>query len=515
MASASVGDLGRHLGRLFGAGSAVGLTDGELLERFAHRRDEAASAAFETLLARHGSMVLTVCRQVLGDAHAAEDAFQAAFLVLVRRAASLRVREPGSLGPWLHGVAYRIALKARQGAARRRARERRAAMPAVGGPSLALEQGELQALLHEEVNRLPTRYRAPVVLCYLEGRTHDEAAAALRWPVGTVRGRLARARDRLRARLTRRGLAPSGWVGATLIEPIARLEPSTRLLEATVAAAIKGMPATAVGAMAKRMLRSLLLARLGVTAGVLAMALMMAGFGLALRGAPASQARQRSETTPRADTTARIVSTPIDRRADPLPEHARLRIGGTRFNHGTSIRQVLYTPDGKSMVAIDGTGAVLVWDAATGRMVRAIGGPRVAFRDIALSPDGLTLATLDEPGVLRLWDLASGRERRRWHEVPGYPTHLTFSPDGRTLAAGLSTRDQTTGKELHAVTLWDLTSPTEHRRRFAADWRDLYGGLAFTPDGKALVTGSNDTESRIVGEKPERGSTRLWDVATG
>src|SRR5262245_1423396 len=114
MASASVGDLGRHLGRLFGAGSAVGLTDGELLERFVHRGHAAASAALEALLARHGSMVLTVCRQVLGDAHAAEDAFQAAFQVLVRRAASLRVREPGSLGPWLHGVAYRIALKARQ-----------------------------------------------------------------------------------------------------------------------------------------------------------------------------------------------------------------------------------------------------------------------------------------------------------------------------------------------------------------------------------------------------------------
>ena len=81
------------------------------------------------------------------------------------------------------------------------------------------------------------------------------------------------------------------------------------------------------------------------------------------------------------------------------------------------------------MVAIDGTGTVLVWDAATGRMVRAIGGPPTAFRDIALSPDGLTLATLEDPGVLRLWDLASGRERRRWHEVPGYPTHLTFSPD--------------------------------------------------------------------------------------
>ncbi len=514
MASASAGDFGRHLSQLFEVGSAVGLTDGELLERFAHKRDAAAEAAFETLLARHGAMVFTVCRQVLGDAHAAEDAFQATFLVVVRRASSLRVREPGTLGPWLHGVAYRISLKSRQASARRRAREQRVSVPELETQSAAIEHGELQALLHEEVNRLPAKYRAPIVLCYFEGRTHDEAAAALNWPVGTVRVRLARARDMLRSRLNRRGVAPGDWIGVYLLHPVPRIEPTTRLLEATVAAVIDGTPSSAVTAMANVMLRALLMARLKMAAAVLSIALMTAGFGLALRGAPASQARQRSETTPGADTTARIFSKPIDRRADPLPEHARLRIGGTRFNHGNLIRQVLYTPGGKSMVAIDGTGAVLVWDAATGRMVRAIGGPRVAFRDIALSPDGLTLATLEEPGVLRLWDLASGRERRRWHEVPGYPRHLTFSPDGRTLAAALRTQDQATMKVRHAITLWDLTSPTEHRRRFAANWRDLYG-LAFTPDGKALVTGSNDTESRIVGEKPEKGSMRLWDVATG
>ncbi len=160
--------------------------------------------------------------------------------------------------------------------------------------------------------------------------------------------------------------------------------------------------------MASLMLRSLLLALLWVTSCVLAMALIMAGFRLALRVSPASQARQRSYSTPRADTTSRIVSTPIYRLAYPLPEHARLRIGGTRFNHGTSISQVLYTPDGKSLVAIDRTGAVLVWDAATGRMVRAIGGHPIAFRYIALSPDGQTLATaLGVQAQLRTWDVAS------------------------------------------------------------------------------------------------------------
>src|SRR5262249_49624493 len=272
---------------------------------------------------------------------------------------------------------------------------------------------------------------------------------------------------------------------------------------------------TAVGAMAGRMLRSLLLARLGVmTAGVLVIALMTAGFGLALRGAPASQVRQRSETTPRADTTARNVSKPIDRRAEPLAEHARLRIGGTGFNHGILIRQVLYTPDGKSLVAIDRTGAVLVWDAATGRMVRAIGGPPIAFRNIALSPDGQTLATVEDSGQLRTWDVALGHERRRWHAMQGFGHCLTFSPDGRTVAAAPGSFDQANKKEEKAIILWDLDAPTERRRRFAADWRDLKG-LAFTPDGKGLVTCSNDTESRRVGEKPEKGSTRLWDIATG
>ena len=383
MASTSAGDIGRHLGRLFGAGSAVGLTDGELLERFAHRRDESAEAAFETILARHGSLVLTVCRQMLGDAHAAEDAFQATFLVLLRRAASMRVRQPGTLGPWLHGVAYRIALKARQGAGRRRARERRAAVPAVGIPSAAIEQVELQALLHDEVNRLPAKYRAPVVLCYFEGRTHDEAAAALGWPVGTVRGRLARAREQLRDRLMRCGLAPAGWIGASLLEPAVRIEPPARLLETTVAATIKGTPGAAVGAMAHLLLRSLLLARIGMTAAVLSIVALTAGFGLSLRSAPAPQGGQRSGTMRKPSATAASPAGPVDRRDDSLPKYARMRIGGTRFDHGDSINHVLYTPDGQSLVALDGTGTLLVWDAATGQTARSIGRPPTQFHHMA------------------------------------------------------------------------------------------------------------------------------------
>jgi RNA polymerase sigma factor (sigma-70 family) len=514
MAGLFAGDVGRYLGRLFGAGSAVGLTDGELLERFAYRRDESAEAAFETILARHGAMVLAVCRQVLGDRHAAEDAFQATFLVLLRRAGSLRVRTPGSIGPWLHGVAYRIAIKAREGAARGRARECRAARPVVGRHSAAIEQAELQALLHGEIDRLPAKYRAPIVLCYFEGRTHDEAAAALRWPVGTVRGRLARAREQLRSRLTRRGVSPGGWVEASLLGRVPRIEPPAPLLEATVIAAIKGTPAAAVGAMASLWLRGLLLARLWMTAAALAVALVMAGFGLARRGAPAPQPGRRPDPAPAPVAAARPPSRPSNDSGDPLPKFARARLGDTRFHHGDDLRQALWTPDGKCLVAIDDGGLVRVWDAATGRMIRAIGDPSTRFWHIAVSPDGNSLATIEDPGQLRMWDLPSGRERRRWHAIAGSYRHLTFSPDGRTVAAGLSTFDEATKREEEAIILWDVGAPTEHRRRFGGNWLELTG-LAFSPDGKSLVSGSNDTESRIIGEKPEKGSTRLWDLATG
>ncbi len=319
MISASAGDVGRQLGRLFGAGSAVGLTDGELIQRFANRQDESAEAAFETILARHGAMVLSVCRQVLGDLHAAEDAFQATFLVLVRRAGSLRVREPGSLGPWLYGVAYRIALKTRQAAARRRSRERRVAIPAVEDASTAIEDGELRALLHDEVNRLPSKYRAPVVLCYFEGRSHDEAAAALNWPIGTVHSRLNRARDRLRNRLTRRGLAPAGLVGGSWIETSARAEVPAMLRDATIAAAIQDTPAPAIAAMVKLMLRALLLARVKMAAAALGVVLMAAGVGFVLRQALASQPPRRPDHAPAPVAAGRPRPVPDD----SLPKFAR------------------------------------------------------------------------------------------------------------------------------------------------------------------------------------------------
>lgn len=179
-------------------------TDRQLLRRFTRAGDE---SAFEMLVRRHGPMVLGVCRRVLGNADGAEDVFQATFLVLVRRAASLQ--RPERLGNWLYGVAFRIATRARQNAARRAESERQIAYQPRPEPLPELARRELRSVLDEEMSRLPEKYRAPLVLCYLEGKTNEEAARQLGWPTGSMSWRLARGRELLRKRLEARDVAYS------------------------------------------------------------------------------------------------------------------------------------------------------------------------------------------------------------------------------------------------------------------------------------------------------------------
>jgi RNA polymerase sigma-70 factor (ECF subfamily) len=213
---------------LFTAGALSGLTDGQLLERF-QSRSAAAEAAFTLLVERHGPMVLGVCRDILGDAHDAEDAFQATFLVLVRRANSIHKGE--SVPSWLFGVARRVALRAR---ARRLSIRRGEAVAFAARPVTAMPPGDHLPELYEELDRLPERFRAVIVLCDLEGQTYEQAASLLECTLGTVQSRLARGRARLRHRLMRRGLSPM-LVGPVLT-PTA-VPPLWR--EATVRAAIR------------------------------------------------------------------------------------------------------------------------------------------------------------------------------------------------------------------------------------------------------------------------------------
>ena len=199
MASATLGAAILQIHRLLEEGSVAGLSDGQLLERFVDSRDE---RAFEAIVHRHGPMVLATCQAVLKDRHASEDAFQSAFASLVRRTRTLRNAD--ALGGWLHRVAYREAVRAGSEASRRRAIERKA-LPRSGSEESDL--GDLRAIVHAELDRLPETLPLPLVLCDLEGLTKEQAAQHLGWTEGTVRGRLERARGVLRSRLARRGLA--------------------------------------------------------------------------------------------------------------------------------------------------------------------------------------------------------------------------------------------------------------------------------------------------------------------
>jgi RNA polymerase sigma factor (sigma-70 family) len=223
----------RHLVRLAGAPAGAAPSDGDLLERFARERDE---AAFHELLHRHAPLVAGVCRRVVHNDHDAEDAFQATFLVLVQKAATVRQRT--SLASWLHGVAYRCAARVRAANVRRGRHEARAAAPApVPPPDLTWR--EVRQVIDEELCRLPEKYRAPLVLCYLRGKTQCEAARELGWGEGVLRGRLDRGREQLRARLVRRGVALSAGLLATgLATGTAGAGASPALLDSTLQAAL-------------------------------------------------------------------------------------------------------------------------------------------------------------------------------------------------------------------------------------------------------------------------------------
>jgi RNA polymerase sigma factor (sigma-70 family) len=214
MAHGQTSPVGHFIYRLSVAHLVAAAADDELVERFAAHREE---AAFEALVRRHGPLVFGACRRVLTDPHAAEDCFQETFLVLARKAGSLK--EPEALGPWLYGVATRTALKARAREARRRLVEQRAAMAEAAVPSDRLVWRDLRPKLDEAIAGLAEKYRTPFVLHYLEGLTIAEVAHRLGCPQGTTAARLARAKDRLRTRLARQGLA---WCTGTLVTALAQ-----------------------------------------------------------------------------------------------------------------------------------------------------------------------------------------------------------------------------------------------------------------------------------------------------
>jgi RNA polymerase sigma factor (sigma-70 family) len=298
MAHVATGSVVRQIGSLFEGGSVSGLSDRQLLDRFGARRDAAGEAAFAAIVARHGPMVLHVCRQLLGDYQHAEDTFQAVFLVLARRAPS--IRDPDLLSHWLYGVTVRAARKAKVRMARQHKNERnhalRGASPESGVPAdrSAIEREQAE-LLHDEIERLPRDFQLPIVLCYFEGLPLDEAARRLQWREGTLRSRLARARDKLRRGLTRRGIVlPAVALAAVLDTRVGSAAISSPLRDLTTRAALdfadKPAAVGTASALAKELLRSMLVHKLKLTALTLLFIGAIASGTASVALAPARQA---------------------------------------------------------------------------------------------------------------------------------------------------------------------------------------------------------------------------------
>ncbi len=357
--------VGSRLQALFTAGSCAGMSDAQLLEQFMLGGADAGELAFEVLMSRHGPLVERVCSNMLDDPHDIHDAIQAVFLVLARRSAAIRRRD--SIGSWLYGVAVRVAARVRVTAGRRRARQRcaedAARKSALMSPPTCPErasENERATIVHEEVSRLPERFRAPIVLCYLEGLTHDEAAKRLGWPVGTVRSRLARARATLGPRLARRDVVASVAVwpfidclagnSATASTPITYssvLSPTPILREATQGLAqaasrlAAGSPLTnsisaASLTLAQGVLSTMILKKLAFAAGALLMVVTagLAGAAVALQDSPAQDRPPVRKTSAPITKTGPSTDASQPAEVDPLAlrllEAARNRVAAQR-----------------------------------------------------------------------------------------------------------------------------------------------------------------------------------------
>jgi RNA polymerase sigma factor (sigma-70 family) len=505
MSDASPNPLLRGVRAVIDARRAEGLSNGELLHAFVQCRDEAAFAA---LVRRHGPMVLRVCRRVLPNEADAEDAFQATFLALARRAAT--VREGDALAAWLRGAASRMALSVRRAALRRRAQGARAGGVPGGGPPPA-EPGwaEVQALLEEEVARLPEKCRAAFTLCSLEGYGRAEAARLLGVPVGTLSSRLAQARQRLQRRLSRRGVSlPAVLAAAALTTPAGAVVPAALALRTARAGAalasgagVESVCASAVAvALSKSGTRSILVSKFKITSAVLLTLAALAG-GAALVASQASppqpdksgDAGARAKERPRPAEGAPVA---LDRHGDPLPPGAIARLGTLRFRHGSMVTGLAFAPDGKTIVSGSYDQTIRVWDAATGRERLRLSEPGMGpLTAISVSKDGRTLAATGY-GPTILADLEAGKVTRPVFQPVEVHTCVALSPDGKTLAAGCQ---DAAGS--FSVRLWDIATG-KHLRQLQGH-RGEVKRAAFSPDGKRLATGGAD------------GALRVWDVATG
>ncbi len=499
-------DVLRHLHRAALLPDGAGLTDGQLLDAFRVHRDE---AAFEALVCRHGPMVLGVCRRVLGNCDDADDAFQVTFLVLVRKAASLKRTD--LLGHWLYGVAYRSALKARTTNARRRAREREMARPEQA-PEAVWQ--EMSPILDRELNGLPEHYRIPVVLCDLEGLTRKEAARRLDVPEGTLSGRLTTARRLLAKRLRHRGLGLSaGTLGSALARHGAAACLPHQLLHCTVTASVRmavgGAVSIKLAALTEGVLKGMLLTRLTIATVLAAVVLAAAGAGFLCLGMPAA-----GQALPGPIPIVKL--SPRAEKKRPPPRFLK---------HDHAIGPLAWSADGKTLISIttaplrdgqalkDKDGAVRVWDLGTGEVKRSLADTSGKFSpwdsSVDVSRDGKIIAAAHSrfgdkslTGEILLWDAGTGKLKHTLeHGVLGMRC-VAFSPDGKWIASG-------TGGNLYRdwpmVKLWDVETGKFLRSLDTTNKMAVH--LAFSDDSKMLA---------VVAQLTDRSQeVMVWESATG
>jgi RNA polymerase sigma factor (sigma-70 family) len=413
------------------------LPDRELLRRFAEHRDE---AAFRALVCRHGPMVHRVCLRILGGEHDAEDAWQAAFLVLAQRAAAVGPVE--SVGGWLFGVSSRLARKMRTGLARRRAREGRVAEKAAADPLAEISLREAQQLLDRELTRLPEKYQAPLILCCLEGLTRDEAALHLGLPVRTLKSRLERGRELLRTRLERHGLPLSGaLLTAVLCRPRASAALPAPLVDRMVRAAILVAAGNStiselsaeVAALAEGVTKTMFLNKLQLTTAVLMGMVLLLGLALAgqrtFAQTAAKPTRQPAAAAPREGTPSGI-----------KPGWQATLVA----KHEHPVNIVACSPAWS--VAGDEGGNLFVWDTKTGKnrkhMIKGGKGERLSSSvdRLQFTPDGKYLyAIFHGRRLLSRLNLPPSDKASPGLGAPR-PTFLGVTADGETWLESHGTR---------------------------------------------------------------------------
>jgi len=456
-----------HLRRA--ARPSADVADAELLARFARDRDDAAFAA---LVRRHGPLVLAVCRRILGH-HDAEDACQTTFLILARKASGLSGR--ASVAGWLCGVARNVARKARRAAARRAAREAKVVPPSQTESVVGL--ADVCAALDAEVARLPDAEREAFTVCVLEGLSKARAARRLGWTEGTVSGRLARARERLRVRLARRGITLSAAVTAVaLAGPVDALGPA--IVTAVVRRACEPVTQAAATGLARWAAVTCLIGA-ALTAGVTGW-LTQPPQGAGQPKLPAADLPAAKELGPRVDFIG-----------DPLPDRVVARIGHQRFRHDDMVAAVAVSPDGKTIAS--GTwnsGVVRLWEAGTGKLVRSwdagTQNPLLAELRFLDRGDRLFVGMTGKNLPPHIADVATGKvvwrydsdsplDEKRWGDKGA-----VLSPDGAVLVrfwreGFVRAVDRATGKVRF------------EKQVDTAVGRVAIGGLRLVPDGKSFL----------------------------